>query len=188
MPSGGKRPGAGRKPNSGLYGEKTKVMRVPENRVAEVKDYLKRKIYRSPHIGEIKHASQSVSSPLTLYQSAVSAGFPSPADDFVEGKLDFNEHLIQNPAATFVVRVSGDSMINAGIFPNDLLVVDRSLEARTGKVVIAVINGELTVKRLIQKNGDVILQAENQNYKPIFIQENDDFQIWGVVTNVIHNL
>lgn len=92
---------------------------------------------------------------LTLYGTNVSAGFPSASNDYVEGKLDLNEHLIKNPPATFFVRVSGDSMIGAGIHPDDLLVVDRSEEPKHGKIVIAVINGELTVKRLHQSRAGV---------------------------------
>lgn len=118
----------------------------------------------------------------------VSAGFPSPAEDYVEGSLDLNKHLIKHPAATFFVRVSGDSMINAGIYPNDILIVDRSLEAVNNKIVIAVLNGELTVKRLKLKDGEIFLYPENKNYSPIKIQENFDFEIWGVATNVIHSL
>ena len=90
--------------------------------------------------------------PLTLCGGTVSAGFPSPADDFMEGTLDLNDYLIKQPAATFIIKVSGDSMINAGILCGDLLVVDRSLQATVNAVVIAAVNGDLTVKRLQQKN------------------------------------
>lgn len=124
---------------------------------------------------------------LDLYSTKVSAGFPSPAEDFLEGKLDLNEHIIKNPPATFFVRVSGDSMIGAGVHPDDILVVDRSEEPRSGKIVIAVINGELTVKRLHLMHGaGAKLLPENPNYAPIVITPEMDFSIWGVVTFVIH--
>jgi DNA polymerase V len=124
--------------------------------------------------------------PLDLYGAKVSAGFPSPANDYLEGKLDLNEHLIKNPPATFFVRVSGDSMIGVGIYPEDILVVDRGEEPKNGKIVIAVINGELTVKRLQRGRDGVFLLPENPNYTPIIITPEMDFQVWGVVTYVIH--
>ena len=123
-----------------------------------------------------------------LYLSTVEAGFPSPAEDYVEGSLDLNEDLIKHPAATFFVRVSGDSMINAGIFPGDILIVDRSLEPVDKKIVIAVLDGELTVKRLRYRAVVPSLEPENDNYNPIKISEEMSFEIWGVVTNVIHKV
>jgi len=118
----------------------------------------------------------------------VSAGFPSPAEDYLEGALDLNRHLIKHPTATFFARVSGDSMIDAGIHQGDLLVVDRALEATDGRVVIAVINGELTVKRIALKKNQLFLMPANQDYQPLQVHEEMDFRIWGVVTNVIHPL
>ena len=123
-----------------------------------------------------------------LFKSGVSAGFPSPAADYEEGKLDLNKHLVRNPAATFFVRVNGDSMIGAGIHPNDLLVVDRSLEPVDKNVVIAVVNGELTVKRIRIRKGKVTLEPENERYSAQQITECVEFEVWGVVTNVIHAL
>ena len=116
----------------------------------------------------------------------VPAGFPSPADDYLEGKLDLNQHLIKHPAATFFVRVSGESMIGAGIHPGDILVVDRSLEPAQRKIVIAVVDNELTVKRFRRVRGRVILMPENEDYEPIEIGEGTEFEVWGVVTTVIH--
>ena len=121
-----------------------------------------------------------------LFLSGVSAGFPSPAEDYIDRKLDLNELLIQNPAATFFVRVAGDSMTEAGIHHDDILIVDRSLEATSGKIVIAVYSGELTVKRLIQDKDSVRLVAENPNYPPLIIAEENGCEIWGVVTSVVH--
>ena len=118
----------------------------------------------------------------------VSAGFPSPADDYVESALDLNEHLVREPAATFFVRAQGESMVGAGIHDGDLLVVDRSAEITNGKVVIACINGELTVKRYTRRDGKVRLAPENPAYKSLSLHEEDDIRMWGVVTNVIHPL
>lgn len=123
---------------------------------------------------------------LNLYGTNVSAGFPSPSNDYLEGKLDLNEHIIKNPPATFFVRVSGASMIGAGIHPDDILVVDRSEEPKSGKIVIAVINGELTVKRLHQSRAGVKLMPENSSYFPIHISPEMEVSIWSVVRYVIH--
>jgi DNA polymerase V len=124
----------------------------------------------------------------SLFEAVVSAGFPSPAADYEEDKLDLNRYLIKNPAATFFVRVTGYSMMGAGIYSGDLLVVDRSLEPRDKSVVIAVIDGELTVKRIRIGKKKITLEPENENYSVQQITEDTDFQVWGVVTNVIHAL
>lgn len=123
-----------------------------------------------------------------LFMVPVTAGFPSPAEDYIEGKLDLNKHLIKHPAATFFVRVTGDSMVDAGIHPGDILIVDRAIEPADKKVVIAIIDGELTVKRIRMLKGKVFLVPENENYKSLKIEEEMNFEIWGVVTNVIHTL
>lgn len=130
--------------------------------------------------------STAISCP--IYMSSVEAGFPSPAEDYIEGTLDLNKHLIKHPASTFFVRVSGDSMIKAGIFPDDILIVDRSLEPVDKKIVIAVLDGELTVKRLRYRDKLILLEPENPEYQPIKITEDDSLEIWGVVTNVIHKV
>ena len=124
---------------------------------------------------------------LPLYTSRIAAGFPSPADDHLEAPLDLNEHLIKHPAATFVVKVDGDSMIGAGIYSGDLLVVDRSLEAQSGHIVVAVVNGELTVKRLVIERKRARLVPENPAYKPIEIKDGLELVIWGVVAHVIRS-
>jgi len=130
----------------------------------------------------------SLKASIPLFNGKVAAGFPSPADDFVEKSLDLNELMVKHPAATFFVRAEGDSMIGAGIYPNDILVVDRSLRPTSGKVVICALNGELTVKRLKTKKGRMVLTAENPDYKDIVINPDVDAMIWGVVTYVIHVL
>ncbi len=125
---------------------------------------------------------------LPLFGHRVAAGFPSPADDFVEDRLDLNELLIQHQEATYFLRVAGDSMVGAGIHPGDLLVVDRSIHAQDGHVVVAEVNGELTVKRLRQVAGVPELHPENPAYPVIRFQEGEDLRIWGVVTSAVHRV
>ncbi|OIN99588.1 MAG: hypothetical protein AUJ49_10920 [Desulfovibrionaceae bacterium CG1_02_65_16] len=125
---------------------------------------------------------------LPLLLAGVQAGFPSPADDFIDKRLDLNEHLIAHPAATFFVRAVGDSMLGAGIHDGDLLVVDRAVEACAGRVVIAAIGGELTVKRLTRKGDRMLLCPANPDYPSFDVSEREDFEIWGVVTHVIHKV
>lgn len=122
-----------------------------------------------------------------LFSTAVQAGFPSPAEDYVEGRLDLNRHLIKHPVATFYVRVAGDSMIDAGIHPGAILIVDRAEEADDGDIVIARLNDELCVKRLRITNGFVSLHSENSRYTPIEVTEEMDFEIWGRVMHSIQS-
>jgi len=119
---------------------------------------------------------------------AVAAGFPSPAQDYFDGSLDLNDHLIRDKTSTFIVRVSGESMIGAGISDGDELVVDRSLTPKHGNVVVAILDGELTVKRLELSPSGVTLRAENPEYPPIHVLELSDLQVWGVVTVCLHHL
>ena len=125
---------------------------------------------------------------ILLFSGPVSAGFPSPASDYIEERLDLNEHLVKHPAATFFVRAGGDSMQGAGIFDGDILVVDRSLKPVDMSVIIAALDGDFTVKRLRISYGKAALHPENQKYRPIEITDDSDFRIWGVVTHVIHEL
>ena len=125
---------------------------------------------------------------LTFYKEAVECGFPSPARDFTEGTIDLNEELIPRPNSTFIVRARGDSMIGSGIYPGDLLIVDRSLSPRHGSVIIAVLDGELSVKSLKLENDQVTLSSSNPNYSDVIVSEEMDFTIWGVCTNVVHSL
>ena len=168
---GGRREGAGRPKGSNQYGEPTRPVRIPVSQIERVLRFVR----------EREHA-------LPLYACGVSAGFPSPADDYAEGALDLNTHLVSQPAATFFARARGDSMIGAGIHDGDLLVVDRSLTAEDGKVVVVSINGELTVKRIRREKGSTWLASENPNYPSIEFQEQDEAHLWGVVTSVIHSL
>lgn len=121
-----------------------------------------------------------------LVSSTIKAGFPSPAEDYIDRKIDLNEQLIANPAATFMVRVEGSSMIDCGINEQDVLIVDKSLKAKDKDIILAVVDGEFTVKRLRIKRGVYELVPENPNYQVITITEGTDFTVWGVVTYVIH--
>mgnify|MGYP000857512858 CR=1 FL=1 len=184
---GGRRPGAGRRFK---YGEPTRPIRVPRSLAPALERWLSG---NPPGLGpELGRLCRPALAPppleLLLYGARVPAGFPSPAEDHVEGRLDLNRHLIPHPAATFFVRASGDSMLDAGIHPGDLLIVDRSLEAVHGRVVIAVVDNELTVKRLHRRDGRVRLLAENDRYPPIEIGNGVTLEIWGVVTGVVHAL
>ncbi|MDB9873760.1 translesion error-prone DNA polymerase V autoproteolytic subunit [Flavobacteriaceae bacterium] len=119
------------------------------------------------------------------FDTGISAGFPSPAEDFKQERLSLDNELIKNKEATFFARVSGQSMIDAGLSDNDLLVIDRSLSPAHNKIAVCFLDGEFTVKRLKVEKDEVWLQPENKNYQPIKITEENDFVIWGIVTNVI---
>ena len=125
---------------------------------------------------------------IPFYQSNVSAGFPSPAEDFMELDLNLQEYLVQHPSATFCVKVTGDSMQNAGIFSGDVMVVDRALEPKNKTIVLAVLDGEFTVKRIHKKGDLLFLNPENDNFKPIEITQEIYFKVWGVVTHIIHKV
>ncbi|NYS60715.1 LexA family protein [Vreelandella salicampi] len=125
--------------------------------------------------------------PLPLFSSAVRAGFPSPADDHLDTDLDLHRHVVKHPAATYFVRAEGDSMIGDGIHHGDLLVVDRSLEALPGRIIVIAVDGELTVKCLERVGQRAYLRASNPAYKPIPL-EGRESHVWGVVTHVLHSL
>ena len=171
MPRGGSRIGAGRPKGQGKFGEVTKPIRVPVSKINGVINFINNNTLSLP-----------------LYSSKVPAGFPSPADDHMEGKLDLNTHLVKHPTATFFVKASGDSMIGAGIHDGDILVVDRSLEPRQSRIVIAAVDGQLTVKRLKKKGKKIFLVPENKKFRSIELNENNDVKVWGVVTSVIHKV
>jgi DNA polymerase V len=140
---------------------------------------MKLKIYRN-------NPFRKITGP--LFCTKVPAGFPSPADDYIENNLDLNEYLISHPAATFFVRVTGDSMTGAGINSGDILIVDRSVNAINGSVIVAVVNGEFTVKRFFRHGSLINLVPENPAYKPVEVKNGSDFEVWGVVMHVIHTL
>ena len=121
-----------------------------------------------------------------MFLDSVSAGFPSPATDYMENKLDLNEYLVKHPAATFIVKANGPSMIEAGILSGDLLIVDRSVTPKSDNIVIASVFGDLTVKKLRKKGSALFLVSANNEYSSIEVKEEMECFIWGVVTYVIH--
>ena len=186
---GGKRENAGRKAQ---YKEKTVVMRVPESKVMAIKTWLQPipqddRIHAKDLALKTIAVRTHVEIPYPL--ESVAAGFPSPAQDYAEDALDLNEHLIQNPLSTFVLRVNSWSMKGAGIDAGDQILIDRSLTAEHGDIVLALINNEFTVKRLMkEKDADVWLKAENPDYPDIHLHSLDELVIWGVVTCILKKL
>jgi len=184
---GGRRQGAGRKPGNNMA-QPTTVIRVPVNTVKIIKNFvstLTGERTLQTHAGfsdliQFVRAKRHIVFP--LYTSKVAAGFPSPADDHIEQRLNPSDYLVENDAATFFVRVKGDSMIEAGIFDNDVLVIDRSKARQTGDIVLAMLDGEFTVKILEQSKKGVKLIPANRNYSAIEIKKEQSLEIWGVVT------
>ena len=195
---GGYRPGAGRKPGAGPFGEATVTMRIPISLADSLRGWLatRKRDNQAPSIrlgNTVEWVGPAAQEPSALFRplflSNVPAGFPSPADDYVEERIDLNAHLIKHPSATFFLRVKGHSMTGSGIFDNDLVVVDRSLDPVDGSVIIAVVDGELTVKRLaLLPGGEVELRPENPEFPTIRLSEFQELNIWGVVTDVIHSV
>lgn len=178
---GGRRPGAGRPKGSGKYKEPTRAIRVPEGSIPAIKDYLATYPDMSKVIplGSAQPPSPRVEIP--VFSSRVAAGYPSPAEDHVEETLDLNDYMIRKPDSTYMLRVEGESMKDVGILPDDILVVDRSLPPVHNKIVIAAVDGELTVKRLFHRGGLVKLMPENAAYPEIELESESDLVIWGVV-------
>ena len=182
---GGVRKGAGRKKDSGLYAEATKVVRIPISRISEVKSFLLSTKKTNFSIVDVIQPSIQKPIPITLFSHKVPAGFPSPADDHAESRLDLNEYLINQAESTFFVRIKGDSMVDAGILDNDIVIVDRSKSAAINDIVLASIDGEFTVKVLTKNNTGPYLMPANKEFKPIYIEEGSQFEIWGVVTGSV---
>jgi len=182
---GGVRKGAGRKKDSGLYAEATKVVRIPISRISEVKNFLLNTKKTNFSIVDVIQPSIQKPIPITLFSHKVPAGFPSPADDHAESRLDLNEYLINQAESTFFVRIKGDSMVDAGILDNDIVIVDRSKSAAINDIVLASIDGEFTVKVLTKNNKGPYLMPANKEFKPIYIEEGSQFEIWGVVTGSV---
>ena len=181
---GGLRVGAGRKKDTGPYAESTKVVRIPHSRVKAVKNFLLHQMTSNVE-SFIMPAEQARVNPITLFSHKVPAGFPSPADDHAEKRLDLNEYLIDQSESTFFVRIKGDSMIDAGILDNDIVIVDRSKSAAINDIVLASIDGEFTVKVLAKNSEGPYLMPANKEYKPIHIKSDSEFEIWGVVTGCV---
>jgi len=186
---GGKRSNAGRKEGTGKFGEPTAVMRVPASQKDTIIDFLEHYQTKKDvsNAGDFKFPFTDPSKlALPLFSSSVRAGFPSPADDHVEGRLDLNDYLIKEADATFFVKIIGDSMIDAGIFEGDIAVIDRARLASLGDTVLAVIDGEFTIKILHQsEHGKPVLLPANPVFSPIEIKEGMNFEIWGVVTGTV---
>lgn len=125
---------------------------------------------------------------LPYVEEGISAGFPSPALDFVDMTIDLNKHLVKHPSATFYGRVKGVSLINAGISDGDLLIIDRSIEPKDGKIAVCYIDGEFTAKRIKISKKEVLLIPENEDYQPIRVTEENNLIIWGIVIHVIKTL
>lgn len=177
---GGLRRGAGRPASA-----PSKVVRLPLA-IAELVHGVANGRFRPGVIAEAVTVEARTAATVPLMGARAACGFPSPADDYLEGALDFNELLIINPAATFAVRVTGESMTGAGIFAGDIAIIDRSLTPKSGQIVLALVDGEFTLKRYCRKRGgQVVLQAENAKFQGILIEENTAFEVWGVVSNSI---
>lgn len=180
---GGLREGSGRK---SIYNEPTKTVRVPLSRVVAIKEFLANTKKRELNdVSSIMRTDPNTRMRIPLATEKISAGFPSPAQDYVEKTLDMNEHLIKNEAATFVVKVASLSMRDVGIEIDDELLVDRSIEAKHEDIVVALVDNEFTVKRLMIEEDECWLKAENPEYEDIHLKDCQEMLIWGVVTFVI---
>ena len=184
---GGARPGSGPKP-----GPPTKVVRLPEkiadfvhNLVSEHKPVVKLK---PGDVAAFFGLESRLAARVPMMMWSAACGFPSPAEDYVDKALDFNELLVEHPAATFAIRIEGDSMTGAGIFPGDIAVVDRAREPVNGNIVLALLDGAFTIKRYRIKNNTVWLQAENPAFADMQITGEQNFEVWGVVTRSIRML
>ena len=147
---------------------------------------MKLKHIKRTDVLDIYTVEESTLSNIPMFADSVQAGFPSPAEDYMDLDLNLQDHLIQNPSATFCVRAVGESMKDAGIQSGDIMLVDKSLTPKNRSIVLAVIDGEFTIKRVNVSEKELYLMPENENFPPIKITEEMDFQVWGVVTYIIH--
>lgn len=182
----------GRPEGRNAYGESTTPIRIPNSKVTAIKDFLSQCAVIKQNLDAIDPTTVKAAGipantvDLPLYSSKVAAGFPSPADDHVEKRLNIHDYLVDQDAATFMVTVAGESMRDAGLLPKDIAIVDRSKEAAVGNIVLAVVDGEFTIKQLgLTEQGKPLLLPANPDYKPIEIKDGMDFEIWGVVTGSI---
>lgn len=167
---GGRRKGAGRPKGQGKYGEKTKPMRIPVSLLTEVGQFVQNKGYKLP-----------------LFAGRVPAGSPTGLDAHVDETVDLNELIVRNPGSTYLVKVTGDSMVDAGINEDDILVVDNQQEPKHRDIVIVSLDNEVTVKRLFKEGDSIMLLPENVNHDPILIKSDSKLDIHGVVTFIIHS-
>jgi DNA polymerase V len=135
---------------------------------------------------EVFYIDKSAKLELPLFSNAVSAGFPSPADDYIENHLDLNKYLIQHPSSTFYIKVTGDSMVEANIYCGDILIIDRSIKIQNNDVALVILNGSFTVKRLKIIGERILLVPENEKYKTVEVSKEMDFEVWGKVVWSIH--
>lgn len=168
-------------------GEPTTVMRLPLP-LANLAKRLREGTLRAGDINGFLDLEPRGGATVPFVEGTVSCGFPSPADDYLDRPLDFNELLVRNPAATFAVRLASESMIGAGLFPGDIGIVDRSLEPTPGCIVLALLDGEFTVKRYLPRDGGVLLQADNPSFPDIEVTAERAFEVWGVLTKSIRML
>lgn len=170
--------------------EALEIVHIPQSQVNEVKQYLTQKVQmqKVKEIASIAIFEAKTSASIPLAQSKIAAGLPSPAQDYIEQSIDFNEYLIRNPNTTFIVKVASLSMLGAGIDVDDDLIVDRSIEAKNRNIVVALVDNDFTVKRLMIEGDQKWLQAENPEFPDIHFNEGQEMVIWGVVTRVIKNL
>ncbi|NNP71631.1 DNA polymerase V [Acinetobacter defluvii] len=170
--------------------EDTEIVRVPKSQVNEVKQYLNNKAqkHKIREVASISIFECKTSASIPLAQSKIAAGLPSPVQDYTEQSIDFNEYLIRNPNTTFVVKVASLSMLGAGIDVDDDLIVDRSIPAKNRNIVVALVDNDFTVKRLMMDGEKKWLQAENPEFPDIHFNDGQEMVIWGVVTRVIKNL
>ena len=195
---GGKRSGSGRPKGTGKYGEPTKAIRVPEGSITHIKHFIENEYLSEPNIITLEKNKERVKAEsnvvvlanasfpeekkgFPLFSSKVAAGLPSYANDDLDDSIDLNDYLVQKPNSTFMLKVQGMSMRDAGILPDDILIVDRSERATHNKIIIAALDGELTVKRLFRRGDIVKLLPDNPDYPEIPIQQESQLVIWGVV-------
>jgi len=178
---GGARAGAGRRP-----GPPTKVVRLPVPLADLARQFADRK--RGGDVAAFIHLESRSGLRVPMMAWSVAAGFPSPAEDHIDRPLDFNELLIEHPAATFAIRIDGDSMTGAGIFPGDIAVVDRARAPVNGNIILALLDGAFTVKRYRTKDGAMWLQAENPAFVDMQLADGQSFEVWGVITRSIRML
>jgi len=171
MARGGKRKGAGRPKGTGKFGEPTKAIRLPISMIDRIMQYIAQK-------GLV----------LPIYTTQTQPAALSQAEDTQSETFDFIEHLIKNSSATFLVKMTDDSMTGAGIMPNDILLLERGAEPTHEDIVLAVVDGEFTIKRLVRKPNRIELKPENPKYQPIKIDDESELNIWGVVKHAIHQL
>ncbi len=171
MVRGGKRIGAGRPKGTGKFGEPTKAVRLPISMITQIMAFIERKGLAFP-----------------LYSSRVHAGYPAPDSNIPAERFDLVTHLVPHPDGTFFVRMSGEAMTGIGVYNGDTLIVDKSREPKHGDIVVAVVKGEFTVRRLIIKNKKIELHPENRKFATIKIKDESDLNIWGVVQNTVHDV